>query len=355
MIVRNEAETLGRVLQAASQFCDELVIADTGSTDGTQDIALSYGARVLDFPWIDDFAAARNHALEAATSDWVLWLDADDVLTDEVVAAFRALKQSGLDSDLDAIYTPYRYHFNDAGACTMEFNRERLVRLVDGVRWVGRVHEVIHLPGTRLGQRDDLYVEHRPLATKKAGKVDRNLLILDAAVAEGDRSPRTLLYYARELCDHNRYADAIRAFSDFVPVAESTWEHHNALVRMAECAIALGDLEQARARLLDALTVDSTRSEPFLLIGGMHFDKGEWSRALPWYAAAAALPRPRDGFTQPADYSWRPWDYLSVCLINTGRFTEGVDAVMKALELGAPDTERLRKNASWALDQISAS
>lgn len=354
MIVRDEEATLGRVLFQAAQFCDELVVVDTGSTDRTRSIAEAAGARVLDFTWIDDFGAARSHALEAATGDWVLWLDADDILTKDVQAAMRLVKETVLSEDLDAIYSPYRYHFDAAGICTLDFPRERLVRKTEGLAWVGRVHEVLHVPGSRILHRDDLYVEHRPLEFKQASKVGRNLLILESALTAGDRSPRTLLYYARELGDHQRYAEAYQVFEEYLTTESGVdWERHSALVRMAECALATDRVDAARDRLFEALTLDPCRAEPFLILGHLHFNHEEWARALPWYSAAAALARPSDGFTQPADYSWRPWDHLSVCLINTGKWEEGIAATLRAIELGSPEVERLRKNATWAIDQLT--
>jgi glycosyltransferase involved in cell wall biosynthesis len=353
MIARDEEATIGRVLFQANTFCDQLVVVDTGSTDRTVSIAEAAGARVLSFPWVDDFAAARNHALDAATSDWVIWLDADDVVTREMQGAFSDLKESVLSEELDAVYAQYRYHFDDTGACTFAFPRERLVRRTEGARWVGVVHEVLDIPGSNILHRDDLYIEHRPAPTKRETKAGRNLRILQKAVDSGDRTKRTRFYFARELKDNGRYDEAYAAFGDYLTDPESTWEQHSALLGMAECALALDRPEDARTRLYEALTLDPRRGEPFLVLGFLHFKKEEYAEALPWYAAATALVRPGDGFTQPADYSWRPWDYLSVCLINTGRYAEGVKAAMRAIELGAPDLERLRKNAQWALDQLA--
>ena len=59
---------------------DEIVVVDTGSKDRTREIAREFGARVFDFVWVDDFAAARNAALARATGDYAFWLDADDVI-----------------------------------------------------------------------------------------------------------------------------------------------------------------------------------------------------------------------------------------------------------------------------------
>ena len=97
MIVRNEAERLARCLESVRDLVDEMVVLDTGSTDETVAIAQSYGATVAAYPWNDDFAAARNAALESVTGDWVLVLDADETLCE---AAIPAIRQSIANADL---------------------------------------------------------------------------------------------------------------------------------------------------------------------------------------------------------------------------------------------------------------
>src|SRR5882757_3140262 len=80
MIVRNEENNLPRCLESVRGLFDEIVVVDTGSTDRTAEIARSFGARVFDFVWVDDFAAARNAALARARGAYAFWLDADDRL-----------------------------------------------------------------------------------------------------------------------------------------------------------------------------------------------------------------------------------------------------------------------------------
>ncbi|MGP0063721.1 MAG: glycosyltransferase family 2 protein [Isosphaeraceae bacterium] len=80
MIVKDEEANLPRSLGSVRGIFDEIVVVDTGSTDRTQEIAREFGARVFEFAWIDDFAAARNAALAQASGDYAFWLDADDVV-----------------------------------------------------------------------------------------------------------------------------------------------------------------------------------------------------------------------------------------------------------------------------------
>ena len=83
MIVKNEAQTLAACLQSVSGVVSQIVIADTGSTDNTADIAREFGATVISVPWENHFANARNAALQLMQTDWVLVLDADEELDGE--------------------------------------------------------------------------------------------------------------------------------------------------------------------------------------------------------------------------------------------------------------------------------
>ena len=81
MIVKNEEKYLAKCLHSVRNIVDEIIVVDTGSTDKTKDIATVFGARVFDFPWTGDFSEARNCSLKHAGGDWILVLDADEVIS----------------------------------------------------------------------------------------------------------------------------------------------------------------------------------------------------------------------------------------------------------------------------------
>lgn len=89
MIVRNEEKHLPGCLNSVKGLADEIIIVDTGSTDRTKEIAAGFGAKVYDFPWCDDFSAARNESLKQATKDWILILDADEIIAQEDFTQIR--------------------------------------------------------------------------------------------------------------------------------------------------------------------------------------------------------------------------------------------------------------------------
>lgn len=94
MIVKNEAENLPNCLQSVRDVVDEMIVLDTGSTDATIAIAQQFGAIVHQMPWPHNFAIARNHALQYVSGDWVLVLDADEVLCPEIIPSLHQAIQS---------------------------------------------------------------------------------------------------------------------------------------------------------------------------------------------------------------------------------------------------------------------
>lgn len=109
LIVMNEKDNLPKAL-ASVAFCDEVVVVDSGSTDGTQDIARRAGARVVDNPW-PGFGAQRNVAADAATGDWILEVDADETITPELAAEILAFLDSPAREQFELLALPMRHRF----------------------------------------------------------------------------------------------------------------------------------------------------------------------------------------------------------------------------------------------------
>jgi glycosyltransferase involved in cell wall biosynthesis len=356
MIVRDAEAQIGQVLEDASTVCEELVVVDTGSTDATREQATAKGAKVFEFEWIDDFAAARNVSFEHCTGDWILWLDADDRIPPPAQQQFQRLKRN-LPSlpEVDVVMIPYRVSFSqaDPSICTFSFERERVMRRSAGIRWAGPVHETIGVSSSPM-RWPTAWVEHRPRSEDRPGKVGRNLRILERAYEGGDRSPRTIFYLANELKDHERPEDALAKYQEYLACGELVvWERHAALLSMSACSEVLGRQEAKLDYLFAALKLDSTRAEPFVRLGLHHYERREWQRAAPYFLAATALRRPTDGFVDEAAYSWAPWDYLSICHSELGMYREALDETVRALST-SHDRERLFRNMQFYLDQLRA-
>ena len=154
LIARNEEAHLRRCLESVRGLADEIVLADTGSTDGTVAIARECGARVLHVEWQDDFSAARNVTLEAATGDWILSIDADESIAARDHARIRAMLRR---DDVDAAVVPQRHYLTttvigwqpgsggyDEGTPYpgyLDVECRRLFRNAPRLRFRNRVHE----------------------------------------------------------------------------------------------------------------------------------------------------------------------------------------------------------------------
>ena len=182
MIVRNGAATLPNCLASAAGITEQIVIGDTGSSDGSAELARDLGATVFDLPWEDDFARARNAVLRALNTDWVLVMDDDEELDPEARVKIPSLLETSTVGGYSIIlrnYLPVRFglgghapsvrpnHSNLPGAraapAYTDFSICRLFRHHPEIYYVGRVHELVEARVRALDleiQLTDLVIHH---------------------------------------------------------------------------------------------------------------------------------------------------------------------------------------------------
>ena len=139
MIVKDEQEMLPGCLEAVRDAVDEMVIVDTGSTDATVEIAESFGAKVVHFPWNGSFADARNASIDNATGDWVIYLDADEHLVREDAPKLRELLTRTWREAFYLVET--NYTGGDESGAAVTHHALRLWRRRPQYRFEGRIHE----------------------------------------------------------------------------------------------------------------------------------------------------------------------------------------------------------------------
>ncbi len=192
MIARDEEASIGLAIKSALALVDEVVVVDTGSRDNTRIIAEGYGARIVDFSWRDDFAAARNAALEEAFGDWVLVLDADERLQPLRPIDFQRL----LNAESAAAYR-IELAGRRLDAVPPGGHPVRLFRNHAEIRYRSPVHEQILPTLQPWAEARGLTVEDAPiiilhtgaLRDRRAEKRDRNLRILRRAAQEQPAEP----------------------------------------------------------------------------------------------------------------------------------------------------------------------
>jgi glycosyltransferase involved in cell wall biosynthesis len=191
MIVKNEAEQLADALENFHLFADEIIVVDTGSSDDTKEIALRHTDRVFDFEWCDDFSSARNHSLAQARGQYVLWMDADDRVEKEM--AERIVKLREIFDGVAAFYFILQDMSASGPSCS--FYQLRCVPRREDIRFSGRIHEQLTLPGT-VPIAVDIVVQHHGYLHKgiHRGKLERNLGLLQKEWRDG-RDDAFIHYY----------------------------------------------------------------------------------------------------------------------------------------------------------------
>jgi glycosyltransferase involved in cell wall biosynthesis len=316
MILKNEERHIARCLESAEGVFDEIIIVDTGSTDKTKEIVKKFTDKVFDFEWIDDFAAARNFSFEKATSDYIMWLDADDVLPEKTKIALTALKKIS-EKNVDVYRLPYQISFDELGNSLFTFRRERILKNCPLAKWVGAVHEVIVPFGVTKDL--DVPVQHRKIG---GGDSTRNLRIYEKLISDGKiLGARDKFYYARELFYNAQYEEAIKIFTDFLE-NENGWLANNidACVIRAQCFGKLNRKKEELLSLFEAFTYDTPGAETCCEIGKYFFLKKDYKQAIFWYQIA--LNQEADSssgrFILEDCYGYIPAIQLCVCFWNLG-------------------------------------
>ena len=137
LLTRNEEPTIAAAVRSVRDLADEVLVADTASTDRTAEVAAEAGATVSQFRWDDDFAEGRNHLVSRATGDWILWLDAKETLPPESAAPLEdAISREGM----FGFFARVRRVDQNGRSLTGETSDLRLLRRRGDLRFVGRLH-----------------------------------------------------------------------------------------------------------------------------------------------------------------------------------------------------------------------
>lgn len=320
MIVKNEEDTLERCLQSVRDVVDEIIIVDTGSTDRTKGVASKWTQDIFDFEWIDDFAAARNFSFSKATMDYILWLDADDILLSEDSQKLSHLKQFML-PEMDAVSMQYHCDFDDQGNVTLNVRRFRLVKRSRNYQWEGAVHEDLTVKGA-IFYDSDIVITHGK--NHNTSDHARHLIIFEHLLSTGKEfTLRDTLHYAMELHQHRLYQKAIELYLKFTNMENVTTEDHIYVCsKLADCYYHLGDREKERSFIFHSFEYDTPRPEFCCRLGYYFLEKRLFSQAVFWYKLATELPMlsNRWAIQNQASRTWLPHMQLGLCYYQMGEY-----------------------------------
>lgn len=279
LIVRNEESHIGACLRSIAGLVDEIIVADTGSRDRSRKIAAAHGARVIDYKWHDDFAAARNYAIDYAVGDWILYIDADE--------RARAYDRRTLESELaDPNLCACTVRFHPRSGSTA-YPEHRLFRRDPHIRFRSAIHETIlpdlnRIVGAGQGRvgSTQLTIDHLGYDGDQSHKAERNLPLLIKQIRTDPERIYLWWHLGSVYRDLGRLSEAEAAWLRGVDVARRSSGRgpdialcfiELAKLRLLQGEEALTFVQEAKALQPDNLVLDWLEAR-ILVAAGRHVD-----------------------------------------------------------------------------------
>ena len=239
MIVKNEEQHIAKCLMSVRPIADEMIVVDTGSTDRTGDIARALGAKVFEFPWTGDFSEARNYSLTKSSGNWILSLDADEIISPRDYSALRALVEKSKPAAYKIVTRNYSnevgaqgftsnvgdYAVEEAGLGWFPSAKARLFPNDQRIRFENPVHEFVEGSVSRAGlplKECGIPVHHygRLNVEKLRAKGEAYYQLGKKKLAEkGSLDPKALFELGVQAGELKKYDEAAELFEKLVAIA----------------------------------------------------------------------------------------------------------------------------------------
>lgn len=373
IIAGGESELLRRCLTSvdAQNTFDEIVIVNTSTDVSIDQTATEFGARVFTHQWASDkhpygdFAGARNCALMNSTSDYVMWLDTDDVVQEKFQPGLKRLKDMLDDTSQpgsDLYYIPYAVkHDADLNPVSTLY-RDRLFKRTNEVRWMWPVHEILHTGKNQPSstQIDFLQISHLPIKTGHTSST-RNIRILRHEIEANNSNVFHLRYFlARDLATHGDLDEAASIADTLLAEFPGQESIMHSLCMTLAFNFAYGGLRTCPALDEFSLEQSSTiehwlkaaircyqqNAEPYFLLGELYNRSGNQAQAEQMYVKAMEQPVKAGMLQATALYAELPAQRLADIYVKVGRLEHALWMNRRALQANkASETARAQRRA----------
>ncbi len=342
MIVKNEEDTLDRCLKSIEDIVDEIIIVDTGSSDKTKEIAKQYTDNIYDFEWVDDFSVARNYSFSKATKDYVMWLDADDVILEDSRIELKKLKEN-FNTDVDTVIMRYDLMAKNNANVVTYFYRERIVKRSKGFKWYDPVHEYILYSGTYM--KVDIAVTHK----KIHAPTRRNLDILERYIEKGNElTNRNCFYFARELYHAGEPEKAAIYYEKFLETEDGLISNYlDSCIELSSYYDYKKDDKKSMKTLLRFFEKEGPRAEICCRLGYYYKERKDYQKAISWFMLAPYSIKPVSlGGVMPHYWDYVPYMELCSCYYHIGDIDEAIKYNEKAA-IAHPEDEKVCHNRAY--------
>lgn len=340
LIVKNEEKHISRVLEHAHIFADEIVIVDTGSQDNTKNEAKKFTNKIYDFEWCDNFSKARNFGIEKCTKDFVMWLDADDLISEE--NAYKIKEIFSNEINWDRLLIPYHAHFYPNGKVKLSTRRTRIFRNNGKFSFCYPIHESIISNYNDIREiNTDISVKHANIHRTESSR-ERNLRILEKILSSDKYKNdfHILWHYAKEL-------PAEKSLDVYEKLISMKYPNKNKSIICIELArnyIKLKRYNEAISTLGRAISFYPLRKEPFFELGKLYYEVNRYKESLQMFLICENMTVSKEDMRDYSLYEGeRCYDWISVSYANTKNYKKAIEYVQKCIDI-APNNDRYRRN-----------
>jgi glycosyltransferase involved in cell wall biosynthesis len=348
-IALNEEKFVKRWYESAKD-ADYLLIADTGSTDGTQETAKSLGINVIDVrvrPW--RFDDARNASLVAIPEDvdYCISLDMDEIL----LPGWRESLEKALEQNITRPRYKYTWSWSNAEETKpgLQYGGDK-IHARKGYRWTHPVHEVLKTYGEVKEAQSwvDLEIHHHPDNSKSRGQY---FPLLAMAVAEAPYDDRNAYYYARELYFYGKYEEAIEEFKRHLGLPTANWAPERAASMRYLAKI---EKDKKEEWLVKAHMEAPWRREALVELAQHFYEQESWASCNHFAKKAIAIEeKPLDYLCE--DFAWGalPYDLAAISAYYLENYNEAYKYGNTACQLN-PTDKRLKTNLQYYSVAVSS-
>lgn len=337
-----EAQELKRCLESFvfdNDFFDEIVITHTTHDQDVIDVARQYTDKVFYFKWIKDFAAARNFCLDNTKSNYVFWIDSDDVLDKSSKENLLRVKEYVRIHAFDIFLISYHLDFDNEGRFLQHIPRDRIFKRRKMI-WKYRVHEQLKLKTKNENTQPKVLIvksaiiEHRPAKMPEVG-LNRNLEILKEEYIKDPTNAHYAYYYARDLGLVGKFEQSLEIFDYIINNRIGNLDNlHQAAFQVATCfaydknnLIRKDTLDAAENYSRIAISFSQKYAEPYVLLGDIYYFKGQIEHAIRFYKIAMSKRLDAHGSQHVPFYEEIPSQRLSKIFSGMNTFTSGEEAL----------------------------
>lgn len=355
MIIKNESGKILNAISSCRGLADEVSIADTGSTDTSVDLCKKVGCVVSEGADCMNKAESRNKAINDASGDWIVILDADEEITDPFLLRENIEKMER--EGVEGAYIMEGCSMGPGGEPTEVFNQMRVWKK-GTYEYKYRAHELPTLKGKNssilnipvlFAHYQDRSPEH--MTWKLQYTLDR--LLLD--VKDYPDGGRPKYYLGRQYMYMKDYNNAIKMLEEFLEMTKATehWERPNACMDLYKCYSDLGLEKDGMRWLYNACLENPMNRKWWYILANAYYKKGQYNIAVGLLSTMFAIPsESQSGYKSMVYDGQAPFDLMARAFWKLGMYEAGKISAEKALKM-EPNNERLRNNLKYFVDKLA--